>query len=68
MYQYDDLLFFNFDSIQVRSVLKGDLYSSFVTIVQKYMREKNCNEFIDNLDKLFPNKTPEIISVLLGKQ
>lgn len=68
MYQYDDLLFFNFDSIQVRSVLKGDLYSSFVTIVQKYMREKNCNEFINNLDKLFPNKTPEIISVLLGKQ
>jgi len=32
------------------------------------MTEKNCNEFIESLDKLFPSKTPEIISILLGNQ
>jgi len=31
------------------------------------MTEKNCNELIENLDKLFPKKTQEIISILLGK-
>lgn len=32
------------------------------------MTERNCDEFIESLDKLFFNKSPEIISVLLGKQ
>lgn len=43
------------------------MYSTFLSIVKKYTTEKNCNEFIENLDKLFPNKTSEIINVLLGK-
>lgn len=35
-------------------------------MVQKYTIEKNCTEFTENIDKLFPNKTPEIRGVLLG--
>uniref|UniRef100_A0A2S2P209 Regulator of telomere elongation helicase 1 homolog n=1 Tax=Schizaphis graminum TaxID=13262 RepID=A0A2S2P209_SCHGA len=51
----------------VRTVLKeNDTYTNFVSIVKKYMTEKNSNELIENLDKLFPKKTQEIISILLG--
>lgn len=46
----------------------NSVYSNFVGIVKKYMTEKNCNKFIESLDKLFPSKTPEITSVILGKQ
>lgn len=45
----------------------GTVYSNFVSIVKKYMKEKNCNEFIEEIDNLFPNKTPEIVAVLFGK-
>jgi len=44
------------------------MYSNFVCILKKYMTEKNCSEFIEDLEKLFPKKTYEIISVILGKQ
>lgn len=30
------------------------------------MMEKNCNEFIEGLDNLFPNKTPEITNLILS--
>lgn len=46
---------------------EGDIYNSFVSIVKKYMTKKNCKEFVESLDNLFPNKTPEIVGVLLGK-
>jgi hypothetical protein len=49
-------------------VLKDkEIYSNFVCLVKKYMIERNCKNFIESLDKLFPNKTPNIIGVILGK-
>lgn len=54
--------------MQIRSVLKEDtVYTHFVCIVKKYMTERNCNEFIESLDQLFPTKTSEIVGILLGK-
>jgi len=51
---------------KARTVLKDDrVYFNFVDIVRKYISNKNCNKFIESLDELFPNKTPEIMSVLL---
>ncbi|XP_050420877.1 regulator of telomere elongation helicase 1 homolog isoform X2 [Adelges cooleyi] len=50
---------------KVRSVLKDStVYSRFVSIVKKYMTEKNCDDFIKNLEELFPNKNPDVIGIL----
>ncbi|VVC45636.1 Hypothetical protein CINCED_3A003007 [Cinara cedri] len=51
---------------KARTVLKDNhIYTNFVSIVKKYMIEKNCTEFTKNIDELFPHKTPEIIGILL---
>ncbi|XP_027854440.2 regulator of telomere elongation helicase 1 homolog [Aphis gossypii] len=51
----------------VRNILKEkDTYNNFVSILRKYIQERNCDELIERLDKLFPIKTQEIISILLG--